>query len=113
MNIDIDQINQHDSDGRRQGLWRHSYKSGQLSSEGYYVNGQEEGLWRHLDVSGLLAWKGYYVNGKRYGPWKHWQNMGGHVLIDWNGNYVNDIFEGEVVQFKYDWDDMEGEFVNL
>ncbi len=63
MGIKTEQINQIDSDGFQQGLWRTLHDNSQLSFECTYVNGNLHGLWRYWLDNGALRWSEYYVNG--------------------------------------------------
>ncbi len=69
MNIDIktEEINQRDSNGLKQGLWRHWYANGQLWLELNYVNGMFHDLCRYWNSNGKLTWDYYYVNTNQEG----------------------------------------------
>lgn len=56
----------------RHGLFREYHKSGQVISEGNYVDGKEQGLWRDYYPNGQVAAEGYYDGGTEVGEWKYW-----------------------------------------
>jgi antitoxin component YwqK of YwqJK toxin-antitoxin module len=90
------QVNQKDSNGKKNGLWQVKYENDTLKSEGYYKAGKPIGLWKYFyetgqlmafmeyltdgvtsnfklfDESGPRIAEGIYVNGKKDGPWYYY-----------------------------------------
>lgn len=60
----------------RHGLFRAYYQSGELQSEGNYVDGHEHGTWRDFHKNGQLAAEGQYEHGVESGEWKYWREDG-------------------------------------
>ena len=60
----------------RHGLYVEYSESGQVLSEGHYVNGTEEGLWRSFHENGQKAAEGAYIVGKEEGVWRFWNPSG-------------------------------------
>jgi antitoxin component YwqK of YwqJK toxin-antitoxin module len=54
----------------RHGLFVEYYESGQVKSEGEYVDGAEEGMWRDYHANGRLAAEGAYRAGREEGVWR-------------------------------------------
>ncbi len=59
-----------DSIGRRQGLWKEFYLSGELKSEGVYKDDFRSGKWMYYYLSGAAEQEGSFINGKPTGVWK-------------------------------------------
>jgi antitoxin component YwqK of YwqJK toxin-antitoxin module len=60
----------------RHGRFVEYSKTGQVLSEGEYVDGLEQGLWRDFFPNGQLAAEGHYVNGQESGIWRFWNEDG-------------------------------------
>ena len=60
----------------RHGLYVEYSESGEVLSEGNYVNGKEEGLWRSFHENGRRAAEGHYIAGKEEGVWLFWNLSG-------------------------------------
>jgi tetratricopeptide (TPR) repeat protein len=60
----------------RHGLFVEYSKTGQVLSEGSYVQGQEHGPWRDFHPNGQIAAQGEYVEGKEHGTWRFWDESG-------------------------------------
>lgn len=60
----------------RHGLFVEYARSGQVLSEGEYVDGLEQGIWRDYYPNGQLAAEGEYVNGREEGVWRFWNEDG-------------------------------------
>lgn len=67
-----------DSEGRRQGKWKEFYDSGELRSEGAYVDGQRKGVWVFYYKDGKEEQRGNYHKGKPDGDWK-WSYANGQT----------------------------------
>lgn len=92
------QLNQTDSNGLRQGLWKKQYPSGRLMYEGQFENGKPVGEWKRYheggqikaiinydedsdttrvqlyDPSGVKVAQGSYLNEKKTGKWIYFNN---------------------------------------
>jgi antitoxin component YwqK of YwqJK toxin-antitoxin module len=62
----------------RHGLFVAYSTSGQIVSEGQYVEGLEQGVWRSFHGSGVLAAEGEYRDGQEHGVWNFWNDDGTH-----------------------------------
>jgi antitoxin component YwqK of YwqJK toxin-antitoxin module len=60
----------------RHGRYAEYSESGQILSEGNYIDGSEEGLWRSFYESGQKASEGNYVAAKEEGIWHFWNPNG-------------------------------------
>lgn len=100
MNIDIEQINQLDSNGLRQGLWRQWYdhEHKKLYWEGVYIKGNSHGIRREWYFNGKLSWEESYLNGSLHGVWRHWHPSG---QFSWEENFIEGFLEGEQVYYEY------------
>ena len=58
---------QHDSEGRRHGVWEGYYRNGTLSWRRHYHQGREHGVWEEYYPNGTLGWRGNYHHGKQKG----------------------------------------------
>lgn len=58
-----------DSKGVNQGPWKHYYKTGELRSEGNYVDGLKDGDWVFYHKSGEVEQKGKYRQNEANGRW--------------------------------------------
>jgi len=72
-----------DEDGKRQGHWREFYPSGELKSQGNYVNSNQEGEWKFYFENQKIEIKGKYINGKKEGTWV-WYYPNGAMLQEEN-----------------------------
>ena len=59
-----------DAEGKRQGKWKEYYASGELRSEGEYINGKRLGDWMFYYEDGKEEQQGSYHKGKPDGDWK-------------------------------------------
>jgi antitoxin component YwqK of YwqJK toxin-antitoxin module len=71
MNIDKKETNKIDSNGLKQGLWRHWDIDGHLMLELTYVNGVFHGLYRRWHY-GKLSCEVYFINGILEGEQIHY-----------------------------------------
>lgn len=105
-----------DEAGMRMGEWKHYYESGELKSEGGYLEGKMEGLWKFYAPKGELIqtgtfrqglfhgeWIWYYLNGqlhrkehyrtgKEHGMFEEWDAAGKLIL---SGHYESGLKQGE------------------
>ena len=89
------ELNQTDSNGLKQGLWKRNYPNGRMMYEGFFSNNKPVGEWRRyhengalraillhseisdsvsaqlFDISGKLAAQGTYVYEQKAGKWKY------------------------------------------
>lgn len=78
-------------DGRRTGLWKFWYESGQLRWQGEYRDGKVDGNAIHWYENGQIHLSGEYHDDKQDGDFKAWHENG---QLWWVGRYVNDRKEG-------------------
>lgn len=65
-------LNEKDSLGRKQGIWKEDYKNytyiwDDSFSVGLYIDDRRQGVWHHFHSDGSLEWTAYYENGIRSG----------------------------------------------
>ena len=84
-----------DVDGKRQGLWKEYYPTGELKSQGNYINSNPDGAWKFYFIDQRVEVEGRYKNGKKEGAW-YWYYPNGETLQEenWsNGKLDGDFFE--------------------
>jgi len=84
-----------DVDGKRQGLWREFYPTGELKSEGNYINSNPEGVWKFYFQDQKIEMEGRYRDGKKEGTW-YWHYPNRALLQEENwrqGKLDGDFFE--------------------
>lgn len=87
---DVSALNKY-KDGKKNGLWRTYYQTGQLKTEGRYSAGLKEGVHKEWAKDGILLLEGIYAQGKANGLMK-WYHERGHLAGE--GNMVDDIRVG-------------------
>jgi antitoxin component YwqK of YwqJK toxin-antitoxin module len=90
----IKYIEQQYLNGKKDGIWRVYYPSGQLQKEGNMVNGLDEGLYREYYENGTLQYEYHYSAGKKVGKWLSWYADGTPYT---ERNFVNDELNGKVL----------------
>ncbi len=98
LDMTSEEINNIDSSGLKQGLWRIQYDTGG-AYEGHYVNGVANGLWRDWYDNGQLSFECTYVNGNIHGLWTDWYEYG---RLMYKTYHVNGIQEGESLMYEYE-----------
>jgi len=72
-------INQHNNQGKKQGLWKKYYNdnpNGQIKTEGNYKDGELEGTYKEWYENGQLRFEGNFKYGKRNGLQRWWFENG-------------------------------------
>ena len=77
--------------GKRHGIWKGYYESGQLLWETPYINGEAHGIGKGYYESGQLRAEIPFVNGKRHGIEKGYYKSG---QLRWEIPYVNGKIHG-------------------
>jgi len=85
-----------DEDGKRQGLWREFYPTGELKSEGYYINSEQDGVWKFFFQNQDLELEGHYKDGKKEGVW-YWYYPDGEVLQE--ENWHQGTLDGDFIEY--------------
>lgn len=99
-----------DKKGFYQGMWKHFYPTGELKSEGAYVDSKRDGEWIFYYVSGKIEQKGKYVESLPHGQWT-WYYENGDVLR--REFYRRGYEDGESVEYAADGEVItEGEYSN-
>jgi len=109
-----------DENGKRQGIWKEFYPTGELKSEGEYLNSKQEGVWKFYFENQKVEIEGKYKNGKKEGAW-YWYYPNGELLQEenWkNGKLDGHFFEynekGEItVNGEYLEGTEEGEWIYM
>ena len=86
-----------DESGKRQGLWKEYYRTGELKSEGNYINSNQEGVWKFYFENQKIEVEGRYKNGKKEGTW-YWYYPNGMILQE--ENWLNGKLDGEFVEYN-------------
>ncbi|MFT6844298.1 MAG: antitoxin component YwqK of YwqJK toxin-antitoxin module [Flavobacteriales bacterium] len=85
-----------DEQGYYQGYWKHYYDTGELLSEGHYIDGKKDKLWKYYFLDGKIEQQGYYRVGKTTGDWILYYQNG---AIKRKEEYSNDLEEGEMIAY--------------
>lgn len=99
-----------DSLGRRQGIWKEFYLSGELKSEGLFQDDLRSGKWKFYYLSGAVEQEGGFVNGKPSGVW-NWYYENRNLLRE--EQYRNGKEDGFSVELSEQGDTLAfGEFID-
>jgi antitoxin component YwqK of YwqJK toxin-antitoxin module len=85
-----------DEDGKRQGFWREFYPTGELKSEGNYINSKQDGVWKFYFENQKIEVEGRYANGKKEGVW-HWYYPNGAMLQE--ENWRQGQLDGDFIEY--------------
>lgn len=86
-----------DMNGKRQGLWKEFYPTGELRSQGKYLNSNPVGLWKFFFPDKTIEIIGNYDNkGRKAGEWLWFYVNGDTMMIE---NYTDGELDGEFVEF--------------
>ncbi len=99
-----------DREGYYQGFWKHYYPTGELKSEGSYINSERDGPWVFYYMMGGVEQKGNYVAGLPHSQW-NWYYENGEVLRE---EYYRRGFEdGESIEYNSQGEEItKGEYGN-
>jgi antitoxin component YwqK of YwqJK toxin-antitoxin module len=86
-----------DENGKRQGLWKEYYLTGELKSQGHYINSNQDGAWKFYFENQKIEVEGVYKNGKKEGAW-YWYYPKGALLQE--ENWSNGKWDGEFVEYN-------------
>jgi len=86
-----------DEDGKRQGLWKEYYSTGELKSQGHYINSNQEGEWKFYFENQRVEVEGSYKNGKKEGAW-FWYYPNGDLLQE--ENWSQGKLDGEFMEYN-------------
>jgi antitoxin component YwqK of YwqJK toxin-antitoxin module len=86
-----------DEDGKRQGYWKEFYPTGELKSEGNYIDSKQDGGWKFYFENHNNEVEGRYINGKKEGTW-YWFYQNGKILQE--ENWSNGKLYGEFVEYS-------------
>jgi uncharacterized protein len=85
-----------DSLGRKVGLWKLYYLSGQVKAEGSYKEGLKEGNWKYFYSDGVVIQVGSYTNDLPVGNWKWYYS---NSLLHRDENYLRGKENGHCVEY--------------
>lgn len=89
-----------DMEGRRQGVWKEYYETGELKSEGKYVNSKKVDEWKYYFPDKTIEVLGSYnKKGQQIGEWKWY--YANHQLMRIE-NYEDGILEGDFIEYDED-----------
>ncbi len=101
---DADKINQFNSQGQKEGLWKEDIGT-HWRNEVYYHNGIEHGVFRQYKKNGELSIFGEYCDGKMCGTWYYFGDYG-HLWFlfkDFSRNTYSIINEGDQKEYIPDY----------
>jgi antitoxin component YwqK of YwqJK toxin-antitoxin module len=85
-----------DEQGKRQGLWKEFYATGELKSQGNYIDSKLDGAWKFYFENQKVEVEGKYKNGKKEGVW-YWYYPDGEILQE--ENWSNGKLDGDFVEY--------------
>ena len=85
-----------DEKGERKGPWKDFYFTGELRSNGAYLNNRKSGKWTFYYKNGVIEQVGNYLRGLPDGLWT-WYYPGGELLRE--EGYFNGREDGEMVEY--------------
>lgn len=86
-----------DLEGRRQGLWKEYYETGELRSEGHYINSNMTGKWRYFFPNQKIEIVGNYNRkGQKNGEWQWFYPNGELLSLEY---YEDGKLEGEYIEY--------------
>ena len=85
-----------DEDGKRQGYWKEFYPTGELKSEGNYIDSKQDGGWKFYFENQKIEVTGRYKNGKKEGTW-YWYYPNGELLQE--ENWIGGKLDGEFLEY--------------
>ena len=90
-----------DENGKRQGLWKEYYSTGELKSEGHYINSNFDGVWKFYFQDQKLELEGSYKDGKKDDVW-HWYYPDGEIFQE--ENWHQGLLDGDFVEYDENGD---------
>lgn len=98
-----------DENGFYQGGWKYFYPTGELKSEGKYLNSLRKGIWKFYFRDGTLEQEGEYSSDLPDGRWR-WYYSNGNLHRE--ENYSRGLEDGLSVEYTIDKSEItRGEFV--
>jgi len=98
-----------DEEGKRQGLWKEYYPTGELKSQGHYSNSNQEGEWKFYFENQKVEVEGRYKNGKKEGAW-YWYYPNSALLQE--ENWSQGKLDGEFVEYNENGEiTVKGEYI--
>jgi antitoxin component YwqK of YwqJK toxin-antitoxin module len=99
-----------DLEGNMEGSWKNFYSSGELRSEGNFMNNRRTGKWLFYYKNGIREQEGSYLRGFPDGYWK-WYYDDGSLLRE--ESYFNGREDGEMIEYDKDGNIIaKGDFIN-
>lgn len=86
-----------DGEGRKQGPWKHFYRSGELKASGSYKDDLKVGAWRYFFRDSTVEQRGSYANGKANGLWE-WFFEDGSTLRE--EEYAFGLEDGASIEYN-------------
>lgn len=82
-------------DGKKEGLWKNYFESGEVRSVGNFKNNRQTGEWHFLFGGGVPEQIGNFVNGQFDGEWKWFFKNGKPLRVE---EYVKGKREGKYIE---------------
>ena len=87
----------YDEQGRRQGLWKFYYETGELKEQGRYRNDKREGTWKYYFKDGEIEQVGDFANDLPEGTWR-WYYPNKQLRLE--EEYVDGFEDGPSVEYS-------------
>jgi len=126
FSIAQEKVNQFNSNGKREGVWKKYFQNGRIRYQGQFENGKEVGVFKfyspissdfpmivktfeknsdialveHFTLKGLPESKGKMKEKKRIGKWVYYHKDGKTIILE--ENYEDDVLNGEHKVFYKD-----------
>lgn len=87
----------YDEQGRRQGLWKYFFVTGEIKEQGSYKNDKKTGTWKYFFLNGEVEQIGEYVNDLPEGTWR-WFYANNQTRLE--EEYIDGFEEGPSVEYS-------------
>ncbi len=87
----------YDEQGRRQGLWKYYFVTGELKEQGSFKNDKKTGTWKYFFLNGDVEQIGEYVQDLPEGTWR-WYYPNKQIRLE--EEYVDGFEEGPSIEYS-------------
>ena len=88
-----------DNEGKKRGVWKDYYTSGETKAEGQYENNYRSGKWKFYHKNGQVEQTGDYSRGRITGLWR-WYYEDGSILRE--EQFYNGREDGYLIEYSID-----------